>query len=91
MEKSSALESLHYKVKLYSYKYHSGYGSPQINKQTLTPRKVSLSVDGKEVLLQFDDMVAKRVYEFDLQNLRTQEGSKLLNALVAYHAHNLAE
>lgn len=91
MEKSSSLEPLHYKAKLYSYKYHSGYGSPQINKQTLTPRKVSLSEDGKEVLLQFDDMVAKRVYEFDLQNLRTQEGSKLLNALVAYHAHNLAE
>ena len=91
MEKSSSLEPLHYKAKLYSYKYHSGYGSPQINKQTLTPRKVSLSEDGKEVLLQFDDMVAKRVYEFDLQNLRTQEGSKLLNVLVAYHAHNLAE
>ncbi|MEE3061516.1 MAG: hypothetical protein VX371_07845, partial [Verrucomicrobiota bacterium] len=89
--KSSSLEPLHYKAKLYSYKYHSGYGSPQINKQTLTPRKVSLSEDGKEVLLQFDDMVAKRVYEFDLQNLRTQEGSKLLNTLVAYHAHNLAE
>ena len=76
---------------MYKRQYHSGYGSPQINKQTLTPRKVSLSEDGKEVLLQFDDMVAKRVYEFDLQNLRTQEGSKLLNALVAYHAHNLAE
>jgi len=89
MEKKSSSDPANYSAKVYSYKYHQSYGSPQVNKETRQPSKVTVSGDGKEILLEFDEMTARRVYEFNLGRLLTTEGKPLTNTLIVYHAHNL--
>jgi glucose/arabinose dehydrogenase len=89
MNRKSASDPANYSTKVYSYKYHQSYGSPQINKETRQPSKVTVSGDGKTILLEYEEMTARRVYEFNLGSLLTAESGKLVNSLVVYHAHNL--
>jgi len=91
LEKASAASEKNYSIKSYSYKYHVGYGSPQVNVKKPMPTKAILSNDAKTVHLSIPNMEARRVYEISLQSLRTSEGSALINPLVVYHAHNLRE
>lgn len=80
-----------YSIKTYSYRYHQGYGSPQVNQKTLKPSKATLSANGKSVMLDLPEMEARRLYEISLRELRTTKGLSLLNPLLVYHAHNLRE
>ena len=89
MDKTLTSSTESYAIKSYAYKYHQGYGSPQVGAKTLKPTNVSLSEDGKTVKLVLSEMQDRRLYEFSLKALRTAEGEPLANALVVYHAHNL--
>jgi hypothetical protein len=91
LEKASVTSEKNYFIKSYSYKYHVGYGSPQVNVKKTIPSKAVLSGDAKTVHLSIPNMEARRIYEISLQNLRTADGSALINPLVVYHAHNLRE
>lgn len=91
MDRNSVSSPDNFSTKLYSYKYHQGYGSPQGNKETRKPAKISVSEDAKTINLEFDEMTPRRVYEFNLSTLLTAKGGRLLNSLVAYHAHNLSK
>ena len=89
MDKTLASSADSYAIKSYTYKYHQGYGSPQVGVKTLQATKVTLSEDGKTVKLVLSEMQDRRLYEFSLKALKTAEGEPLANALVVYHAHNL--
>ena len=89
MDRKSASDPANYATKVYSYKYHQAYGSPQIKKETRQPSKLTVSGDGKTIRVEYEEMTPRRVYEFNLGGLLTAGGGKLVNSLVAYHAHNL--
>ena len=89
MDRESVSNPDHFSTKVYTYKYHQGYGSPQVSKETRKPREITVSKDAKTSHLEFEEMTPRRVYEFNLGSLLTAEGGKLVNSLVAYHAHNL--
>ena len=89
MDRDSVSNPDNFQTKLYTYKYHQGYGSPQVSKETRTPTMISVSEDAKIINLVFDEMTPRRVYEFNLGALSTAKGGRLVNSLVAYHAHNL--
>ena len=89
MDKESANTSASYGLKSYSYKYHQGYGSPQVNVRRFAAEKSTLSADGKTIKLKLPDMQPRRLYEFSLKNLKTADGERLVNPLLVYHAHNL--
>ena len=89
MDRESVSNPDHFSTKLYTYKYHQGYGSPQGNKEIRKPAKISVSEDARTINLEYDEMTPRRVYEFNLSTLLTAKGGKLVNSLVAYHAHNL--
>ena len=91
MDRDSVSNPNHFSTKLYTYKYHQGYGSPQVSKETRKPTKISVSEDARTINLEYDEMTPRRVYEFNLTALLTAEGGKLVNSLVAYHAHNLCK
>ena len=91
VDKALATSVDNYPMKSYSYKYHKSYGSPQVNVKSIKPTKATLSADAKTVLLSIPAMEARRLYEISLKQVRTNEGSALLNPLVVYHAHNLRE
>ena len=89
MDKTIASSPESYAIKSYAYKYHQGYGSPQVGAKKLQPTKVTLSEDGKTVRLVLSAMQDQRLYQFSLKSLKTTKGEPLANALVVYHAHNL--
>jgi sugar lactone lactonase YvrE len=91
MDAESVTKPDNFLTKVYAYKYHQGYGSPQISKETLKPEKVTLSSDAKTIRLEYKQMTARRVYEFNLGAVLTADGGKLVNSMVAYHAHNLRQ
>ena len=91
MDEASALETASYKIKSYSYKYHIGYGSPQVGTAKVQVEGAELSNDGKTIKLKLNNLKPRKLYEFFLTNLKTAKGEKLLNPLVVYNAYNLRE
>ena len=91
LDKATATTVENYPIKSYSYRYHQGYGSPQVNVKKRKPTKATLSDDGKTVTLELPEMQPRQLYEISLKQIKTTTGTPLLNPLVVYHAHNLRE
>ena len=89
VESSAASNPETYKVRRYYYEYHAPYGSPEFDVQEETPKTVALSEDCTKVTLEFDPLVAWRVYEFHLKALKSDDGTALANPLVAYTLNHL--
>ena len=91
MDRKSLSDPANYSAKTYAYKYHQGYGSPQVSKDLLKASTVRVSKDARSVRIEYERMIPRRVYELRLSGLVGAKGEKLVNSLVAYHAHNLPE
>jgi glucose/arabinose dehydrogenase len=78
-----------YKGQRYYYEYHAVYGSPQFDLQPFEPKSVAVSEDRTRVTLEFDPLVAWRIYQFDLKALKAEDGSPLANPLVCYTLNHL--
>jgi hypothetical protein len=89
MDKAIVSSPKSYAIKSYAYKYHQGYGSPQVGVKNLKANQVSLLEDGKTVKLVLSDMQDRQLYEISLKALKTAKGEPLANNLIVYHAHNL--
>ena len=63
---------------------------PQVSKDTRKPDEITVSKDAKTIRLEFEEMTP-RLFTSDLGSLLTAKGGKLVNSLVAYHAHNLRQ
>ncbi len=80
-----------YKVKRYYYEYHQAYGSKQYDAQEITVSGATLSKDRTTVSIELPELTAWRVYEFHLDELKTDEGTPILNPLVCYTLNHLLE
>ena len=89
VEAASASNAETYKVRHYYYEYHAPYGSKEFDSQEEAPKSVTLSEDRTKVTLQFEAMVAWRVYEFHLKGLKSDDGEEIANPLVAYTLNHL--
>ncbi len=89
VESSAASNPESYKARRYYYDYHAAYGSPEFDLQQITPKTATLSEDRTKVTLEFDAMVAWRIYEFHLNALKNDEGAVIANPLVAYTLNHL--
>jgi glucose/arabinose dehydrogenase len=89
LESSAASNPESYKALRYYYEYHAPYGSPKFDVQAITPKSVALSEDRTKVTLEFDPVVAWRIYEFHLNALKGDDGTAIANPLVAYTLNHL--
>lgn len=89
VESSTASNPESYKARRYYYDYHAAYGSPEFDLQEIKPKSATLSEDRTKVTLEFDTMVAWRIYEFHLDALKNDEGAAIANPLVAYTLNHL--
>jgi len=88
---TSATSPTAYKVKRYYYEYHSAYGSKQYDLQEITVSGATLSPDRKTVSLELPELTAWRVYELHLDEMKTDDGTPILNPLVCYTLNHLLE
>lgn len=63
----------------HTYLYHSTYGSDEIQKQTLTINKATVSKDGLRVRLQVDGLRELFVHELIATGIRSRAGEPLLH------------
>ncbi len=91
LETASASLAASYPAQRYYYEYHAAYGSPQFDLAPIEPKSVTLSEDRTKVTLEFDPLVAWRIYQLDLQALKAEDGAPIANPLVVYTLNQLLE
>jgi len=77
-----------YSLISYTYKYHSSYGSDEIDNQTLKVTQAKPSKNGLSVELKIEGLREGYVHELDASKLLSKDGHPLLHAQ-AYYTLNL--
>ena len=73
-----------YKMESYTYKLHSTYGSPEVDKQIPEISKASPAPDGLSVHLKVEGLRAGYVHELHSNGVRSAEGHALLHPQAYY-------
>ena len=73
----------------YTYKYHSSYGSPEVNAEALRFPNAMLSVDRRSILLQCENRRVGYVHEFELPGLRGEDAQPLWHRAAYYTLNRL--
>ena len=80
-----------YDVTSFTYKYHSSYGSPVVDRQDHRIEGVSVADDGRSVRVALDEMRRGHIYEIKLPGLRTPSGDPLLHNTGYYTLNRLPD
>jgi len=91
LETASASSPDSFQVQRYYFEYHAAYGSPQFESEKIKPTAVTISEDRMKVTLEFDPLTAWRVYQFDLKDLKAEDGTAIANPLVVYNLNHLLD
>ncbi|MDE0860202.1 MAG: TIM barrel protein [Akkermansiaceae bacterium] len=76
-------------IQSYRYKYHSGYGSPQVDLKPLGEIGITVSPDRRVVTLRTPQLEAGKIYEFKLKGVTAADGSPLSNPEAYYTLNQL--
>lgn len=91
VEKSSATDPNSYTAAAWDYRYHKGYGSPEVDKSTPTVKRAVVSQDGKSVRLYVDGMVRGHVHHFNLEPIKAASGTTLWHPDVYYTLNEIPD
>lgn len=69
-----------YRMQSYTYKYQKAYGSPEVDKKTLTLKRATVSKDGLRVRLIYDGLRERYVHELNVDGVRSKAGEAALHA-----------
>ncbi len=75
----------------YTYIYNSQYGGPETDRRAEKVSKPRLSADGKTLSVSGPDLRKGRVYEIQLDGLKSTEGEKLLHGEAYYTLNELVK
>jgi glucose/arabinose dehydrogenase len=78
-----------FNLQSYTYNYWSTYGSPEIDRRAELIRHVTVSDDHRRVSLAIDNLKAGRVFELDVNELRSADGDALLHTEAFYTLNEL--
>jgi hypothetical protein len=73
-----------YALTTYTHIYRQGYGSPEVDHTTPRVVKVVVTEDGLQAHLQIEGLVQGHVHDFDLQQIRSADGKKLVHVKAYY-------
>ena len=78
-----------YELINYTHIFQKHYGSPEVDLGSSKVLGVKLSSDGLVVNLKLDRLVDGHVHEFDLQAMRSADGSSLVHAKAYYTVNEI--
>jgi hypothetical protein len=84
VDRQSAMEISSYEVSSHTYLYQSTYGSDEIQKQSLTVNKATVSKDGLRVHLNIDGLRELFVHELSAPKVRSRDDEPLLHSHAWY-------
>ncbi|MEO2013775.1 MAG: hypothetical protein ABGZ53_05335 [Fuerstiella sp.] len=73
-----------YSLSTYTHIYQQGYGSPEVDHTTPQVVSADVSQDGLQVMLRVAGLVQGHVHDFDLEPMRSAEGSSLVHSNAYY-------
>lgn len=82
--KESALSESNYKLETYTHIYRAGYGSPEVDHTQPAVSDVKLHGDNQSVELIVPARVQGHVHDFLFQNIKSQDGEKLVHTKAYY-------
>lgn len=91
VDRSTAADATLYALRSYTYRYHSTYGSDEIQKGTPRVRRAEVSEDGLSVLLSVDGLRELYVHELNAGGLRSADGEPLLHPDAYYTLNRIPE
>lgn len=89
LDPSTANNAANYAVGAWTYKYHKGYGSPEVDKVAPNVTAVALSDDGLTLDITLDQIVKGHVHHLDLGKLKNADGKPLLHKDVYYTVNEI--
>ena len=84
VDRKTASDPLSYRIKSYTYLYHSSYGSDEIQTQPLTIDRAMVSEDGLRVRLTVNGLRELFVHELIAVGVRDKQGQPLLHREAYY-------
>jgi len=84
VDPQTAADPNSYKMKSYTYMYHSSYGSDEILSKGLTFENISVSEDGLKVRLKINGLRELYVHELQAEGVRSRTGQALLHPQAYY-------
>ena len=73
----------------FHYQYHHTYGSPIMDRQSVSCKKVRLSSDRRTLRLRTDTLETGKIYQFNLQGVTDAKGRPLANSEAYYTLNRL--
>ncbi|QDV48149.1 hypothetical protein Enr17x_01580 [Gimesia fumaroli] len=84
VDKKTAIDPKSYKLKSYTYNYHSSYGSDEILNKELTLDAITVSDDGMRVQLKTNGLRPLYVHELRAEGVKNSRGQPLLHPQAYY-------
>ena len=76
IDKQAATNVGSYSLRHFELDWHAGYGTNPSKAQSVIPKSVSVSDDGREVTLVLKELLTEKVYELHTNGLNATDGSK---------------
>ncbi|GAA4440614.1 hypothetical protein GCM10023091_24500 [Ravibacter arvi] len=95
LDKKAATELSGYHIRHYAYQYQKKPISEPIDQSNqsdirdVKPARVTLSADKKSVTVLLPELKKGYVYEFKLENIKSESGTPLVNRLICYSLNRL--
>ncbi|MDA9110490.1 hypothetical protein N9J62_01085 [bacterium] len=85
------LDPKNFGVQSYHYPYGPNYGYPKTDNQKIVPTRVEQSLDGSTIRVMIPNLEERKIYQFNLPELKDPYGKSLRNPVAYYTLNELLE
>ena len=91
LDPATADKLANFNLSSFTHYYWSTYGSPEMDTRAEKIRAVSVSADGKAVSLKVDGLRVGRIYEVNLNGVKSADGDAVLHPVGYYTLNDLVK
>jgi hypothetical protein len=84
-----AAQTSSYNITTYTYIYHGGYGSPEVDHTTAQVTEAIPAADGLSVLVKLQKITEDHIHDFDLSKIVSPNGERLLHHKAYYTVNEI--
>ena len=84
IDRKSASNPDNYSIRHFELVWQAAYGTSPSKTTNVKPTSVEVSRDGKSVHLKLPELLAEKVYEFHIDNIRTETGGAIEHPMAFY-------
>ena len=85
------LDPKNFGVQSYHYPYGPNYGYPKTDIHKIVPTRVEQSLDGSTIRVMIPNLEERKIYQFNLPELKDTDGKSLRNPVAYYTLNELLE